>query len=404
MTEHSRHCEVISSPGIDLSTQGGGFAIARISWTDELEQRLVDLVAEHGNDWHTVARLIHPNATYHGARVRYGRIKSNYQAQSVSDMHQDAVLDGKLFNERDVLEIAGYDPDEWRIQKVTDNAWGQSMGDRLTNSQFKLSVVPKEQAPTPIELFELAQQYVTPFDIDCLDDEKLEQTLSLNFPDMHFGPHTADDYAHYQSKILMLLENQYKQVLMPVLGDWFNTNDFKHRTSNDTRVQDTNIPQAWEEAILFIEPIIQKALKMSPDVRLVYVRGNHDEVTAWAFIKYLEAKYPQMEIDESLDQLKCLLVDEVATFMTHGHIKKNNLAQLCATMYPIEWSKAKTRILITGHKHTIKSEDLTGIVHYQLPAPGDGAEYERDNLYLGNAKGIHVFEYGKDKINAIYYL
>lgn len=278
------------------------------------------------------------------------------------------------------------------------------MGDRLANSQFKLEVVPKEQAPTPEELIKIAQEYIEPFDVECVDDEKLEQTLSLNFPDMHFGPNTAEDYAEYQNKILMLLENQYKQVIIPILGDWFNTNDFKSRTSNDTRVTDTSIPKAWEEAILFIEPILQKALLMSPDVRLIYVRGNHDEVTAWAFVKCLEVKYPRIEIDDTMDQLKCVLVDEVVVFMTHGHIRKKNMAQLCATMYPIQWSQAKTRILITGHLHTIRSEDLTGVVHYQLPAPGGEGDYERDNLFLGSEKGIHVFEFGKDKMNAIYYL
>lgn len=358
----------------------------------------------HGRDWHTIARALDANATYHSVRIKYARLRDTYQAQSISELHNEAVLDGKLFDERDVLEMAGYDPKEWRISKVTDNAWGQPMGDRLTNSQFKLQVVPKEQAPTPEELIKIAQEYIKPFDVECVDDEKLEQTLSLNFPDMHFGPHTAEDYAVYQNKILMLLENQYQQVIIPMLGDWFNTNDFKHRTSNDTRVQDTDIPQAWEEGILFLEPIIQKALKMSPEVRLIYVRGNHDEMTAWSFTKYLEVKYPRMDVDETLDQLKCVLVDEVVIFMTHGHIKKKNWAQLCATLFPIEWSKAKTRILLTGHLHVIKSEDLTGVVHYQLPAPGGGGEYERDNLFLGSEKGIHVFEFGKESINAIYYL
>lgn len=382
----------------------GGVAIAKLKWTQELETELIKLYELHGNNWHAVASELHPDATFHGVRIKFGRLRDTYQAQSISEIHNEAVLEGKLFDEKDVLELAGYDPQEWRISKVTDNAWGQPMGDRLQNTQFKLQVVPKEQAPTPQELLELTQAYVEPFDIECVDEEKLEQTLSLNFPDMHFGPHTAEDYAGYQSKILMLLENQYQQVIIPMLGDWFNTNDFKHRTSNDTRVQDTNIPEAWEESILFLEPIIQKALKMSPDVQLIYVRGNHDEMTAWSFTQYLEVKYPRMQVNDTLDQLKCVIVDEVAVFMTHGHIRKKNWAQLCATLFPIEWSKAKARILITGHLHTIKSEDLTGIVHYQLPAPGGGGEYERDNLFLGSEKGIHVFEFGKDRMNAIYYL
>ena len=69
-----------------------------------------------------------------------------------------------------------------------------------------------------------------------------------------------------------------------------------------------------------------------------------------------------------------------------------------------EYGNSKYRILLTGHKHTIKSEDLIGLVHYELPTVGEGDKYEQDNLYLGNQKGIHLYEFDTDKLNAIYYL
>ena len=117
----ARHC-------FEYTSERGGLTIARVDWTKELEKELIRLVEVHGRDWHTIARELDVGATYHSVRIKYARLRDTYQAQSISELHNEAVLDGKLFDERDALEMAGYDPKEWRISKVTDNAWGATDG------------------------------------------------------------------------------------------------------------------------------------------------------------------------------------------------------------------------------------------------------------------------------------
>ena len=102
--------------------------------------------------------------------------------------------------------------------------------------------------------------------------------------------------------------------------------------------------------------------------------------------------------------MKCVQIDSNAIYLTHGHIRKRNFAQLCATLYPHEWAKSENRLLLTGHFHTIKTEDLTGVVHYQLPTIGKSTDYEEENMFLGSQRGVHLFELGYDKVNAIYYI
>ena len=314
----------------------------------------------------------------------------------------------KVFTDDELLELHALDPDKFKIRMVTSNEWTMTEGggEQYYNFQSKIVAEPIDiLSKFPKQLQEIIETYTQPFDIDVMDDEKLNQTLLIPFPDIHVEPNFSTKFQGYQDSILRYLENQYKNVIIAIMGDFFNADNFNSKTANETRVADTNIPENWEEGLLILEPIIQKAIHTSPNVTIVYSRGNHDESVLWAFIQYLTVKYPQVTFQSDMDQLKCVVVDDVSIFLTHGHIRRGkSIGMLCSALYPQEYGNSKYRILLTGHKHTIKSEDLVGLVHYELPTVGEGDKYEQDNLYLGNQKGIHLYEFNTDKLNAIYYL
>lgn len=314
----------------------------------------------------------------------------------------------KVLTDDELLELHALDPDKFKIRTVTSNEWTmtESGGEQYYNFQSKIVAEPIDiLSKFPKQLKEIIETYTQPFDIDVMDDEKLNQTLLIPLPDIHVEPESSTKYQSYQDSILRYLENQYKNVIIAIMGDFFNADNFNSKTANETRVADTNIPDSWEEGLLILEPIIQKAIHTSPNVTIVYSRGNHDESILWAFVKYLEVKYPQVNFESDMEQLKCVVVDDVSIFLTHGHIRRGkSIGMLCSALYPKEYGNSKYRILLTGHKHTIKSEDLIGLVHYELPTVGEGDKYEQDNLYLGNQKGIHLYEFNTDKLNAIYYL
>ena len=314
----------------------------------------------------------------------------------------------KVLTDDELLELHALDPDKFKIRTVTSNEWTmtESGGEQYYNFQSKIVAEPIDiLSKFPKQLKEIIETYTQPFDIDVMDDEKLNQTLLIPLPDIHVEPNLSTKFQVYQDSILRYLENQYKNVIIAIMGDFFNADNFNSKTANETRVADTNIPDSWEEGLLILEPIIQKAIHTSPNVTIVYSRGNHDESILWAFVKYLEVKYPQVTFESDTEQLKCVVVDDVSIFLTHGHIRRGkSIGMLCSALYPQEYGNGKYRILLTGHKHTIKSEDLIGLVHYELPTVGEGDKYEQDNLYLGNQKGIHLYEFNTDKLNAIYYL
>ena len=402
----------------------GGFLLCILLFggdTITIKQEIIKL-KQQGHTWQEIAD--HFNLTVEQVRNKI-RFSKEYAMIKQQDPHIKGDIDKKYykddgsitslirtnlnakkaFSKDELLVIHGFDPEEFQIRSITSNEWTMNTTDDVKyNYQSKIVAEPKTKSNSIDDIIQSIKDYTEPFDIDCTDDEKLEDTLLINLPDLHFGLNTADEYSEYQSKILSYLENQYQNVVISLLGDFFNTDNFNNKTIHDTRVNDTDIPNAWEEATLFIEPIIQKALSMSPDVTIVYSQGNHDASMSWAYHKYLETKYPQAEHDVATDQLKCILIDKNAIYLTHGHIKKRNICQLCATLYPREWAEAENRMLFTGHYHTIKSEDLTGLVHYQLPTISKHTDYEKENLFVGSQKGVHLFELGTGRVNAVYYL
>lgn len=66
----------------------------------------------------------------------------------------EQVEQGRLYTPEELLAEHGYDPDKWRAKSSTSNNRGKVDEQGKMQYQHKISVVPKELAPTPEELTE----------------------------------------------------------------------------------------------------------------------------------------------------------------------------------------------------------------------------------------------------------
>lgn len=317
--------------------------------------------------------------------------------------------DKKVLTDDELLKLHALDPNRFKIRSVTSNEWTmtESGGEQWFNFQSKIvAELLSEEDNLPYKLMEIITTYTKPFDIQTTMLEPIDAYLVVPFFDLHFGPNTSEDYAEYQEKILKMIDNQYKKVVIINGGDFFNVNDFKSQTINQTRVNDTNIPNAWEEATLFMLPILEKAISNSPKVEYVYNRSNHSETIDWTFAQYLKARYPMITFDDSTKQLKATMLGETVFFSTHGHVRKQpkDLVNLCSAIYPFEWGSAKRRFVVTGHKHHDKEEDFPGATYVQLTSPSKATDYEDENLYLGTENGMRLFEVTDERLMSKHYL
>src|SRR5699024_3023471 len=151
--------------------------------------------------------------------------------------------------ESELLELHGLNADEFTIRTITSNEWSMTNaeGQQYYNFQSKIVAEPIDiLSKFPKQLKEIIETYTQPFDIDVMDDEKLNQTLLIPLPDIHVEPNLSTKFQVYQDSILRYLENQYKNVVIAIMGDFFNADNFNSKTANETRVADTNIPDSWE--------------------------------------------------------------------------------------------------------------------------------------------------------------
>lgn len=376
-----------------------------MTWTKELEQKLVKLVEIHGNDYHTVARELHEDASYHAVRIKYRRLRDTYQAESISEIHSNAVLDGKLFDEKDVLELAGYDPEQWRISKVTDNAWGQPMGDRLQNTQFKLQVVPKEQLLTFDDMVERAQA-IKPRLIEMDYTDITEQYLLIPLYDYHFGLNSLSDYSELQSSIADIIINGYAEILFVLGGDYYHTDNFINTTEAGTRIDDIDPQTAIDDGLQFIMPLIELALQHSPCVKLLYTTGNHAPSQDYMLSIILDREFEDLEVDNAIEEYKHAWLGNHSIFVHHGNNRKTtaSLLDVIVTKYAKQWGDSASRYLFTGHFHHERSLSTAGLTHYQVQSPSKASSYDKRKGFITSETGAMLFEFNKQKRSAIHYL
>ena len=153
----------------------------------------------------------------------------------------------KVLTDDELLELHALDSNSFQIRTITSNEWTmtEAGGEQWFNFQSKIVAEPIDiLSKFPEQLKEIIETYTQPFDIDVMDDEKLNQTLLIPLPDIHVEPDLSTKFQVYQDSILRYLENQYKNVVIAIMGDFFNADNFNSKTANETRVADTNIPDS----------------------------------------------------------------------------------------------------------------------------------------------------------------
>src|SRR6185437_6473753 len=100
--------------------------------------------------------------------------------------------------------------------------------------------------------------------------------------DMHFGISSLVYYQEHLREIMHKVNSRSWEKILFVIGqDVLHNNDFKGNTANGTPIEKVDMEKAFDEALQFYETIIRKAIEKSRDVECIYVKGNHDESSAY---------------------------------------------------------------------------------------------------------------------------
>jgi predicted phosphodiesterase len=191
------------------------------------------------------------------------------------------------------------------------------------------------------------------------------------------------------------------EALIILGGDTIHVNDHFNETPASRHHQDTDgrYEKVIDVAIEAISAAIEMVAQKHASVKVVVLRGNHDETSHVVLKASLKQRYRDTDhinfpVMNGMDKSEIfwMAFGDVLVVAHHGDkAKPEKLALIAADKCP-DWSGKTCRIILTGHIHTFKVMDMPGVTHYSLRAfcPPDayGANF-------GGVRGISAMTFDK---------
>lgn len=167
-------------------------------------------------------------------------------------------------------------------------------------------------------------------------------------------------------------------------GDTLHVDDYSNETPGSGHKMDADgrFEKITDVAIEAISHTIESLLERHARIRVVVLRGNHDESSHIVLKAALRQRYRNVEriaFERTHRDIYWLKHGNNLIFAHHGDkMKPERLAMIVADQCP-HWSNTRYRIALTGHLHHLKVQDFPGVTHYTLrafaPADAYGASF-----------------------------
>ena len=327
--------------------------------------------------------------------------KKNYREDgSISSFIRTRLDDKQTFSKEELLELHGLDSKEFKIKTITSNEWSMTVGtgERHYNFQSKILAEPILSSDiTPEQVAELLAGRIQPVEVKKISIG--ENNLVIQLADLHFGVTKLKDTTDKLRKLVDRIDYGYKTIVIEQLGDLFHSSQMKiSQTLKGTLLDDVDMAQAIEDAKTFYDMVLTKCLECSRKVIVEHAGGNHSDNFEYMFLNYLEAKYPQVEVNYHNETRRAYKLGNVGIMISHGDtVGLNKLPMLFANEYKLLWADSTVCEVHTAHKHNkYVEQEIDGVVLRQAPTIKPNDLYEIKNGWTGNRKIIQVIEYDEE--------
>jgi hypothetical protein len=206
-----------------------------------------------------------------------------------------------------------------------------------------------------------------------------------------------DEYRNLIDGLLTKVQSCYNiDVLIFVIGnDFFNTDNYHNQTTNLTP-QEITTPwdKAYEQGFDLLVETITKLEKVTTQLDVVLIQGNHDRTKSFYLAHALEVFFKDNErisFDRVNSNTKFVVLGKTFIGYHHGnHIKIDNLPLYFQNdeKSSIAYGGAKYREVHTGDKHHYMAKDVQGVRIQQIPSMVKPDNYTNDGLYLHVKAGL----------------
>lgn len=313
---------------------------------------------------------------------------------------------------RRVIELHGFDPDEWELIDVINNYWQMMKSQEIgggshTLYQSKIRLKPRD--PNEITLKEIDSFFDNYVPKKLAPPRKAQykpgDLLEINLGDLHIDG--DGDIEERVEKILEQIETkaqfyQFSQIVLVLLGDVFHYDSVAQTTTGGTKIESTGLGycKMFDTGLGVALNAIQRLSRFAP-VKVPYVPGNHDESYLYMLIKALEGRFIQDEMvtfDCGHDPWKGHMHGKNLIVWQHGDIAKARLKTLPQTEFREEWGEAEWVELHAGHLHHEQVYEDGGVTIRHLPAVSGQSRWEKRNGYTGSRRGTVCYVWDKDSV------
>ncbi|MFL2069103.1 helix-turn-helix domain-containing protein [Leuconostoc mesenteroides] len=403
--------------------------MANIKWTDEHKNRVTELGKQGLSSSKIAQRLFDEFGVNLSRRTvsrylstghtssRYDKLKKN--TNKVKDVKRGTEIvinkDGSTTSSTTmqmtaeqakdpdfVLRAHGFNPDDWDIVSARNNFWQQNSVENglIDLYQSKITVKPKSDDELTFEdITEILKQEIEPYTVKQVAHS--DHNLVIPLPDLHFGITTLEDVKGHLDRLLELINKGYKTIVIEQLGDLFHSSQmWSSQTLKGTLLDEVNMVAAWNDAKWLFDVLVTATLKNSTKVYVKQMAGNHSGNMEFAFMEYLQAKYPQVVVHNNIKFRDAYLLDNVGIMLAHGDLAPKNLPMLFANEFGGVWSLSHSKEIHKGHFHKEKTVDEGGVISRQLGTVKPNDKYEIMNGWTLSKKELYALEYDSDKLVA----
>jgi len=322
----------------------------------------------------------------------------------------------------EVMEMFEVDGKIWECSKWTCSNWdvtstkaGKTATNYSVKAEFKrrTDIINYQELKEKFikDVEEYIPTYTTPIKYkDNVSGNLLEIAVyDLHLAKLGWKPEVGENYDHkivcdlFMQVLKDHIENNllkgFDRILFVVGNDFFN---FDTITGTTTAGTSQNNDLRWQKMYnigvnLLVDGITYLS-KYAP-VDIIYVPGNHDQMTSYYAIMYLYAwfnKNDNVNIDLSPKTRKYYVWNQCLIGFTHGDKEKKRLEGLMQIEAKEEWGKTKYKEFHVGHFHSELSKEVNGLIIRNISSITAPDAWHFEQGYIGATRKSPSYLWNKD--------
>lgn len=327
---------------------------------------------------------------------------------------------GEKLTPEELLTLHGLDPCLWEVTHCINNFWNSQLtgGILQISYQSKLTAKPKKQGLSFAEIdahfAEMDREHITP-EIAYRTHEG-HMMAEVNIADLHLGKlcwhgDTPENYDYKIAQDLFyrliseicgqLRDKPLDYILFVWSHDFFNCDTITQTTTAGTP-QDVDV--RWQKLFNVGCDMLVKGIEMLmqiASVKTFYIPSNHDEMTGYHAMKYIQAWFrhdENVEVIQNAQPRFYHVYGENLIGFTHGDTEKaNRLSALMPNEARQQWGVTQYHELHCGHLHSERAtEELNGVIVRRIASPTATDTWHNKSGYIGAVRKAQTFIWDKD--------